>query len=646
MNTFTFYDEPFPPCPRSLDLSENAARSEDFLGGSLSRMEYQRDIITSLTARMRLNGHNGQYTSLVCGRSTVVPPTLDLSEVDRALSRLGSHGLPSNDLISSLKVALLILKKPWNKASVTAFHAGQMLSSSKQQLEQLALRFQQANISLTLAILSSQMLDEELHSILSWKQPNCTGRVAYISSACSGRGLEAAEHWEEIENGLEQLRIEKEGCMKEEDEANRSGVNDEDGQAQPLYLANKSGLGGRPSACRHSSLDRLGHLSVDGMAKGIPTYATTGRLSKTVASPTAKPDMCYLQVQPIPRWRTLLIALAGIVVQPKYDDRTLVPQTGEGVLRVLQNLKEPHKLRMAWDRVRRIDAALDIFLPPNNEGDEKRLVAPIEYKGCELWEGQATFEKEYDIHWDTSVACIQQQRQGGSTDMILLSNNGDFVAGFWLQKRWCPACLAPPLIDLIGTSGTLEQAMRVLQESPPGADLNELRRDVKNGTIPVTAITVGPFPTSFAKFMMTTRAAVMKAVGSQPFDSDSGMTTPASVAPPTTESNSRKEEKRGKDSVSSVQKRMESSPGGTSSRKSTSCSTASIVERKSISKKREVSSLEASTPFGTPVHIVVPSTDYLNSSEGEAMIQEEQERNDEPPLPVKGTEDGTVFDMD
>lgn len=75
--------------------------------------------------------------------------------------------------------------------------------------------------------------------------------------------------------------------------------------------------------CRGESLSRLGHLSSDGMVRPwLPTYSSLGQQARAAAAgggdaggggagADAAAGMVYVEVQPIPKWRTLLKVAAG-----------------------------------------------------------------------------------------------------------------------------------------------------------------------------------------------------------------------------------------------------------------------------------------------------------------------------------------------
>ncbi|GAB4814514.1 hypothetical protein N2152v2_001560 [Parachlorella kessleri] len=92
-------------------------------------------------------------------------------------------------------------------------------------------------------------------------------------------------------------------------------------------LALRSGVH-QPALCRGESLDRLGHLSVDGMMRPwLPTYASLGAKAQQqqqlgagmqlVAGrgAAAAREQCFLQVCPIPKWRTLVRIAAGLMIR-------------------------------------------------------------------------------------------------------------------------------------------------------------------------------------------------------------------------------------------------------------------------------------------------------------------------------------------
>ncbi|KAL4428393.1 hypothetical protein ABPG75_002482 [Micractinium tetrahymenae] len=90
-------------------------------------------------------------------------------------------------------------------------------------------------------------------------------------------------------------------------------------------LAPRSGVQ-QPALCRGESLSRLGHLSSDGMMRPwLPTYSSLGKQAAAAARGAAGPargpaagagssDVCFVEVQPVPRWRTLLRVAAGRMV--------------------------------------------------------------------------------------------------------------------------------------------------------------------------------------------------------------------------------------------------------------------------------------------------------------------------------------------
>ena len=77
-----------------------------------------------------------------------------------------------------------------------------------------------------------------------------------------------------------------------------------------------------PPSCRGESLSRLGHLSSDGMMRPwLPTYSSLAQQAAAGARAAAAGagasagggtgEMCYVEVQPIPKYRTLLKVAAG-----------------------------------------------------------------------------------------------------------------------------------------------------------------------------------------------------------------------------------------------------------------------------------------------------------------------------------------------
>ncbi|PSC70311.1 RNA polymerase subunit sigma-70 [Micractinium conductrix] len=82
-----------------------------------------------------------------------------------------------------------------------------------------------------------------------------------------------------------------------------------------------SGRGAAAGLCsrRRESLSRLGHLSSDGMMRPwLPTYSSLGKQAAAAGRGAAAAggaggggEYCYIEVQPIPKWRTVLKVAAG-----------------------------------------------------------------------------------------------------------------------------------------------------------------------------------------------------------------------------------------------------------------------------------------------------------------------------------------------
>jgi hypothetical protein len=168
------------------------------------------------------------------------------------------------------------------------------------------------------------------------------GRLVWLSPVPS-----AAESWQQLEPALEQLEGSRGAaaaagrpCEGSSGSGSEGGGGGADAAAVPPQrisrapqvfdplrhpraplLALRSGVQ-QPALCRGESLSRLGHLSSDGMARPwLPTYSSLARQAEAagragggggaVAGAAADPGMVYVEVQPIPRWRTLLKAAAG-----------------------------------------------------------------------------------------------------------------------------------------------------------------------------------------------------------------------------------------------------------------------------------------------------------------------------------------------
>eukprot|EP00887_Chlorella_sp_A99_P005022 scaffold4.g5022.t1 len=200
---------------------------------------------------------------------------------------------------------------------------------------------------------------------------------------------------------------------------------------------------------------------------------------------------------------------------------------------------------------------------------------PLTYQGCEHWEAGAAHEVEVPLS-SGSVSLEAVALLNGSQVLVVSTARGGGGGGgapsgragaggrtpqeqqhaaFYLQQRWQPAaCVHPPARPCAparvpapppsparaaapdsprpgapaaaaaageGRAGAagLAAAVRRLLARPPPVDVAKLRRDVKEGNIPITPVTVGPLPLSLVRDLCHARAEVMGQAGVENLDS-------------------------------------------------------------------------------------------------------------------------------
>jgi len=236
-------------------------------------------------------------------------------------------------------------------------------------------------------------------------------------------------------------------------------------------------------ACRDVSLDRFGHLSPDGVGLNVPNYVNQAQLIKNNSSSSSSSSSnavkqhssytaansittqnCYIQVQPVPKWRTLVTLAAGMLTVPSSsqggeESCQLVAQPGKGTLRLLQNTKEPKVLALAWlpsavagDSSSCTAASSEPFMmfsqpsskgtkglpsPPSSatpttktndpsprfiQPPQDKKDQPILYEGCELWEDHFTFSQLTLLTGPRQDALSMITQPNGSQVVLLTAN--------------------------------------------------------------------------------------------------------------------------------------------------------------------------------------------------------------------------------
>ncbi|KAL4858889.1 hypothetical protein ACK3TF_001264 [Chlorella vulgaris] len=309
------------------------------------------------------------------GKATVaMHPSGEAAALQQALAQVQPSG--EANLAASLKLALLVSRRfPAGSTHVTAFvgSPGATASLTAEHPTAAAVdlrqRFQAAGVGLDIAVLGE--LDSGAAAALealtgsSSSGPgigttleSSTSSEGSSTSTSGGVGIRlvrlapvaaAVESWQQLEPALEVLEARHSvqsgssdtgeagggsssstgsGDGAEQEQAVPRRISRGPRQFHPLQhprtplLAMRSGVQ-QPALCRGESLNRLGHLSSDGMARPwLPTYSSIAQQAAAAAAgggggatgggaSAEAGGMVFVEVQPIPKWRTLLRVAAG-----------------------------------------------------------------------------------------------------------------------------------------------------------------------------------------------------------------------------------------------------------------------------------------------------------------------------------------------
>ncbi|KAI3428537.1 hypothetical protein D9Q98_007360 [Chlorella vulgaris] len=308
------------------------------------------------------------------GKATVaMHPSVEAAALQQALAQVQPSG--EANLAASLKLALLVSRRfPAGSTHVTAFvgSPGATASLTAEHPTAAAVdlrqRFQAAGVGLDVAVLG------ELHSgaaaalealtgssssgpgIATTLESSTSSEESSASTSC-GVGIRlvllapvaaAVESWQQLEPALEVLeaRYSIQSGSSDNGEAgggSSSSSGSGNGAVQVQAVLRRIGRGPRqfdplqhprtpllamrsgvqqPALCRGESLNRLGHLSSDGMARPwLPTYSSIAQQAAAAAgggggatgggASAEAGGLVFVEVQPIPKWRTLLRFAAG-----------------------------------------------------------------------------------------------------------------------------------------------------------------------------------------------------------------------------------------------------------------------------------------------------------------------------------------------